>query len=495
MPSTETQKLSLACFTCKRIYDTKSKLERHRTDKCECRGLFVCPGCPVDKAKKFARPERLREHFSKHHNPCGQHCEAKHNMLCPSHLASLEKSTLYEPHPPKQAWGCPICESCFETRGAWREHEKTHYGDVNITGGQTTDFSVRGWSRVTRVRALLFSKQLRYAASHYDWRKCSWDLSPEDYESLTFTLERLTLPTQLSNHRQYAGLAPEVALVEYALRMDLSLGNATKISKLDTYQRRPMRILRSSSSSTPTSMPMSLPNRSVANGAQYPQNHGSTTSQPFQNRENEAAFKFPVPPSMSNAPATSAIAPDFNTLPEEQIQAARGTLQDSDRPRSRGSSKASTVRARSASSASRQPAQAFLDSSAPPLPELPPASYTGSDQDITSWLNLEAGSSNDLHVYGSGLSTQTSMANPEYQSSYPPYPQGNSPARTRANSTTPAAQGHQPTGQFQEPVSSRMSWRAGTDVPPGLFNHLQFEIQGNWTPGYHNYQNYQGSGM
>ncbi|KAK5051423.1 hypothetical protein LTR84_003075 [Exophiala bonariae] len=210
------------CIRCQKWYDTKGSLSRHRSEACESRGIYVCPSCPKRKPLQFPRWETLRNHLrDKHPEICGENCNWSDTAPCQTHLPkSAAKAALHE-YPSKKAWGCPVCSSCFHTRGEWQEHETVHYQDLKVVKQRDSYIPVKGWGRGQLVSSLsMASMQLWRAMSRYNWNLCDWQkLDDKIFEALAFTLERQTLATDVRCHESYAYLNLEDALAAYAYRI------------------------------------------------------------------------------------------------------------------------------------------------------------------------------------------------------------------------------------------------------------------------------------
>ena len=129
-------------------------------------------------------------------------------------------SATFQEYPPKKAWGCPVCGTCFNTDREWYQHEKVHYTDVITQGRQ---IFITGWNKNLLVTALLKSNYLRSATAGYSWSLCHWDcediIGDLEFKRLIFAPERQCLPPLIKKDGIYARLSNKKALVAYAYYM------------------------------------------------------------------------------------------------------------------------------------------------------------------------------------------------------------------------------------------------------------------------------------
>jgi hypothetical protein len=160
--------------------------------------------------KTFKRLEHFIQHHDKDHWPaCVENCKKGQKGLCREHLNNACADL-----PEKKAWGCPCCNSCFDSLEAWTTHSTDH---------PVENEKVVGWSLSTMVQSLLFEQPYladAVASLHLqgcDWNTVDWTkISDSKLQELREALERHQLPDAVQVHWDYRNLQPPDALVRYA---------------------------------------------------------------------------------------------------------------------------------------------------------------------------------------------------------------------------------------------------------------------------------------
>jgi hypothetical protein len=163
--------------------------------------------------KTFKRKDHFIQHHDKDHGPaCAENCKKGQKGLCKEHLNHACADL-----PEKKAWGCPCCNSCFDSFKAWTIHSTDH---------QVENEKVIGWSLSTMVQSLLF-KQSHLADAvtslhlqGWDWNTVNWTkISDSKLQELREALERHKLPDAVQALWDYRYLQPPEALVQYAFSL------------------------------------------------------------------------------------------------------------------------------------------------------------------------------------------------------------------------------------------------------------------------------------
>lgn len=196
------------CIACNVSFANKRVWARHQKEHCEQTKEWQCRNC--SPMKTFKRQEHFIQHHEKDHGPaCVENCEKGWKGLCTEHLNHACAHL-----PEKKAWGCPCCNSCFDSFEAWTRHSTDH---------QVENEKVVGWSLSTMVQSLLFKQSyLADAVSSLHRQGCDWNtvdwtkISDSKLQELRDALERHKLPDAVQAHWDYRYLQPPEALVQYA---------------------------------------------------------------------------------------------------------------------------------------------------------------------------------------------------------------------------------------------------------------------------------------
>jgi hypothetical protein len=156
IPQYPTQALSIRkpfCFACNEHFKNKESLKRHQLENCEREKMAACLLCPPNQAIYYIEERLVRHHVRLHGDKCQNGCSNKISIPCKEHL-----SNSFENLPPKKAWGCPYCISCFKTFEEWNGHCIGHLEKAD---------KAPKWSFGTMIWSLLQQESLRDARSHH----------------------------------------------------------------------------------------------------------------------------------------------------------------------------------------------------------------------------------------------------------------------------------------------------------------------------------------
>jgi hypothetical protein len=151
----------------------------------------------------ISKERLLRHHLMSHGDKCRNGCSKKENKISVPCREHLSKS--FENLPPKKAWGCPYCVSCFKTFEEWNGHCIDHL---------TKAGKAPKWSFGTMIWSLLQQESLRDARSHHDLpEQSNWSsLNEKTCSGLREVLEHCKLPSGFEN-REYWYLNDSYAVV------------------------------------------------------------------------------------------------------------------------------------------------------------------------------------------------------------------------------------------------------------------------------------------
>jgi hypothetical protein len=205
-PSYPTQALQINkpfCFACNEHFKNKGSLKRHQLEQCEREKIAACSLCPPKQGIYYTKERLLRHHVTSHGDKCRNGCSKKENKLsvpCKEHL-----SNSFETLPPKKAWGCPYCISCFKTFEEWNGHCTNHL---------TKAGKAPKWFFGTMIWSLLQQESLRDARSHHDLpeKSCWSSLNEKTCSGLREVLEHCKLPSGFET-REYWYLNESYAVV------------------------------------------------------------------------------------------------------------------------------------------------------------------------------------------------------------------------------------------------------------------------------------------
>jgi hypothetical protein len=191
------------CFACNEHFKNKGSLKRHQQEQCEREKIAACSLCPPKQGIYYTKERLLRHHATSHGDKCRNGCSKKENKIsvpCKEHL-----SNSFENLPPKKAWGCPYCISCFKTFEEWNGHCTNHL--------KGTDKAPK-WSFGTMIWSLLQQESLRDARSHHDLPSLSnWSsLDEKTCSGLREVLEHCKLPSGFGG-REYLYFSNSYAVV------------------------------------------------------------------------------------------------------------------------------------------------------------------------------------------------------------------------------------------------------------------------------------------
>jgi hypothetical protein len=191
------------CFACNEHFKNKGSLKRHQQEQCEREKIAACSLCPPKQGIYYTKERLLRHHVMSHGDKCRNGCSKKENKIsvpCKEHL-----SNSFENLPPKKAWGCPYCISCFKTFEEWNGHCIDHL---------TKASKAPKWSFGTMIWSLLQQESLRDARSHHDLpEESSWSsLNEKTCSGLREVLEHCKLPSGFET-REYWYLNNSYAVV------------------------------------------------------------------------------------------------------------------------------------------------------------------------------------------------------------------------------------------------------------------------------------------
>jgi hypothetical protein len=191
------------CIICKKCYDDRNGLKRHRKEECERPGYWLCLHCPSNRWTTFKRLEMLKHHHSKEHEA----------------VAGLDIEDAEQEFPKQKAWGCPCCVACFYNLEDWRDHEKAHGQNV-MCHDKNGDTKIVGWEWNTLVASLIFgSEHLRDAATAFNWGNYTCSRREDVLAAVKFVLERHELPPEIARNYTISPMTAPEDCVWYAYQM------------------------------------------------------------------------------------------------------------------------------------------------------------------------------------------------------------------------------------------------------------------------------------
>jgi hypothetical protein len=400
------------CITCRKIYKDKYGLAKHRREKCESQGVWVCHLCP----HRCGRKEKLKDHFKIHVRKCGTDCEFRNEEPCPKHHLSLDLDAAYREYPPKKAWACPLCESCFDTGDEWHEHEKTHFKDVRAQERRDANVPVEGWSERQLIESLLKSKYLRGAVRLIpsdSWKSCRWPGEKEDLEAfsnLIFALERHALLENLE------GFTATDELANYAFQIGISW-NPNLADNTAPWPQKPAVYPGIATCLTSGSSVMSSSGQRHATGLMRSQAAGNSAYQPNQAQINVMAMQARQLQELSFQSFDTAPDTGHSTQPERQRPITPRPLQEPQRLKGLFSPVKNLMRSKSNASRIQEVSSPNLQPSCPPiLPTQQPQVTPGFPlrQDPLAWISYETSSrtttqKNETPLHGEKRSSLMSL--------------------------------------------------------------------------------------
>jgi hypothetical protein len=188
------------CFACNEHFKNKGSLKRHQQEQCEREKIAACSLCPAKQGIYYTKERLFRHHLKSHGDKCRNGCSKKVSDLCKEHL-----SNSFEALPPKKAWGCPYCVSCFKTFEEWNGHCIDHLTKAD---------KAPNWSFGMMIWSLLQQESLREARNHHDMPggSCWSSLNEKMCSGLREVLERCKLPPGFGG-REYWYLNESYAVV------------------------------------------------------------------------------------------------------------------------------------------------------------------------------------------------------------------------------------------------------------------------------------------
>jgi hypothetical protein len=193
-PSYPTQALQMHkpfCFACNEHFKNKGSLKRHQQEQCEREKVAACSLCPPNQAIYYTKERLVRHHVTSHGDKCQNGCSKKISVPCKEHLSNSFRNL-----PPKKAWGCPYCVSCFKTFEEWNKHCIDHLKKAD---------KAPKWSFGTMIWSLLQQESLRDARCHHDLpTESNWSsLNEKTCSGLREVLEHCKLPSGFGGHEYW----------------------------------------------------------------------------------------------------------------------------------------------------------------------------------------------------------------------------------------------------------------------------------------------------
>src|SRR5947209_2326265 len=153
--------LKPTCFACNEQFSNSGSLSRHQKEKCEREMMAACELCSSRRQVIYYTKERLiRHHVDSHGDSCQNRCSPKISSACREQLCRS-----FVKLPPKRAWGCPYCVTCFGSFEDWNNHCLDHC---------RRDDRTSPWSFITMILSLLRQSDFNLPAYNQWLAACDW---------------------------------------------------------------------------------------------------------------------------------------------------------------------------------------------------------------------------------------------------------------------------------------------------------------------------------